>query len=426
MKNTNLKHIISFEVIRSLKKPTFWLAAILLPIALVGYIALAGLVGYNTGSVIESNSDSSDLRLGLYDAAAYLDAPTEDNYQIVNQDNEIQKLQSFDSEEQGTDAVKNDNLDVFYSIDPDFTSNLQVRIFTKNDQLSLFSDYQAPIQQLLASSAMSRIDPIDLSVTTGNIAIESINFSASNETVDPLERVGTMVVPIIALVLFYILIVLFGNRLTTAMVEEKENRISEMILTSVKPQDLIIGKIVSLIILGFIQVAVLVVPIIIAAIFGYRNDLIPANLIINWNPWLVISSLLLLLLSYFLFAGLCVTISTLVPTAKDASSFSSVLMILVILPMFFINNFMTDQPSTIAYALSYFPPSAPIALLLRNAFGTLPIWELLLGLAVIAVSSYFVVRLAVFIFKRSAIEFSSKVSLSALLNKPRHSWSKKK
>ena len=75
------------------------------------------------------------------------------------------------------------------------------------------------------------------------------------------ERVKEIIGPAIALVCFYILMVVLGNRLTAAMVEEKENRISELLLTSIKPVNLIVGKIVSLMIVGLIQLFVLIIPI---------------------------------------------------------------------------------------------------------------------------------------------------------------------
>jgi ABC-2 type transport system permease protein len=137
----------------------------------------------------------------------------------------------------------------------------------------------------------------------------------------------------------------------------------------------------------------------------------------------ILSTLVLLLFSYFLFTALCVTIGTLVPTAKDAGQFAGVAMILVILPIFFINSFMTaNSADAMTYFLSYFPPSAPIALMLRNTFGTLTLPEYFIGLAIIAVTSYLVIKFAVYVYSRTAIEFTSRVNLRKLLSSPRKNW----
>lgn len=418
---SNLAHVVKFEIVRNLKKPTFWLAAFILPILLLGYIALAGLTGYNAGMAAEDGAtDMSNLKLGLYDASGYVSAN-----EIINAEDEIQTLQLFDSEEQGIEAVKSDEINVFYYVPADFNETFQVNIFAKSDNTNIFTSYEAPIRTLLAVSAAENVDPTDLTVISGGVIVNTTNFTITNDEYDLSAQIAKMVIPGIGLILFYILICLFGNRLTTAMVEEKENRISEIILTALKPKDLITGKIISLIVLGFIQLAALVVPILIIGAFGFNSGLIPADFPIDFNPWLIISTIVLLLFSYFLFTAMCVTIGTLVPTAKDASNFAGVLIILVILPLFFINSFMSaDGANAMTYFLSYFPPSVPIALMFRNTFGTLPVWEYILGLAVIALTSFLVIKLAVFIFSRTAIQFSSRVNLRKLFTQPRKDWKK--
>ena len=59
--------VIRFEVARSLKKPSFWIAAILIPVGFALYIAFAGFVGYNAEETIMSATDTSDSKLAIYD-----------------------------------------------------------------------------------------------------------------------------------------------------------------------------------------------------------------------------------------------------------------------------------------------------------------------------------------------------------------------
>lgn len=419
---SNVWNVVGFEIRRNLKKPTFWIAALLLPALLIGYIALAGAMGYSAGSAMEEGSDLSGMTLGVYDEAKYLNAT-----EITDADGNTTELKIYESQEKGIEDVKSGELGVFYYVPADFAESLKVHVYSRPSTTSVFSSYDGPLRTLLATSAAANVDAVDYAVITNAIAVESTNFAADNadEVVDPSEVISRMIVPGVGLVLFYILIVMFGNRLTTAMVEEKENRISEIILTSMSPKDLITGKIISLIALGLIQLAALVVPIIILYMFGATQGMIPEGITITWDAWTIISTVLLLLVSYFLFTALCITIGTLVPTAKDASSFASVIMILVILPLFFISSFMSETPSVITYVLSYFPPSAPIALMFRNVFGTLPTWELVLGVVEMIIVSALIIKLAVWIFKRSALEFTAKISLKSLLARPRNSWKDK-
>ena len=132
--------------------------------------------------------------------------------------------------------------------------------------------------------------------------------------------------------------------------------------------------------------------------------------------------MLLLVASYFLYTAGCVVVGTLSPTAKDANSFSGIFVILVILPIFFIGAFMGKDISVMTYILSYFPPSAPIAVMLRAIFGNLADWEFWVALADITIAGILLAKLATYIFCKNAIEFTAKINLRKLLSNPRKSW----
>ena len=410
--------VIRFEVIRSLKKPSFWLAALLVPILLGFYIFIAALSGYNAGEAIEAGVDTADMTLGVFDEAKYLAIKT-----FVNTKEEKQELKDYPSKEAGISDVKNDKIDIFYYLPAKFAEEHTVEIYVKPDTVSVFNDYANPIRSLLSATALSEVSPANLAVITNSVGYNTTTFSADdNHEVDASEAISKIAIPAIGLAMFYILIVVLGNRLTAAMVEEKENRISELILTSIKPINLIVGKIVSLMILGIIQLLVLIIPLIIAYIVALRYDAIPFNISLTFDATLIAEYLILLLVSYFLFTSLCVVIGTMSSSAKDANSFMSVIIILTILPIFFIGSFATHDIQPFTYFLTYFPPSAPLALMLRGLFGTLPTWELLLGIADVTICGILFSRLATYIFCHNAIATSSKINLKQLLNRPRKTW----
>jgi ABC-type Na+ efflux pump permease subunit len=85
---------------------------------------------------------------------------------------------------------------------------------------------------------------------------------------------------------------------------------------------------------------------------------------------------------------------------------------------------MPNSTGALTYFLSYFPPSAPIALMLRGVFGNLPTWEFWLGLADIVIFGALAARLATYIFCRNAIEFTPKINFKKLFSNPRKSWKK--
>ena len=410
--------VVRFEIVRSLKKPSFWLAALLIPILLGFYIFVAAMSGYNASEALEAGVDTSDMTLGVFDEAEYLAVKT-----VINQKNEEQTLREYKAKDTGVNDVKDGKLDVFYYLPSNFEKEHQIEIYVKPDTVGILDDYANPIRSLLSATALAETSEINFAIITNAIAYNTTTFSTEDDhVVDMAETISKIAVPAIGLGMFYILIVVLGNRLTAAMVEEKENRISELILTSIKPIHLIIGKIISLMVLGIIQLTILIVPLIIAYFVAQKYNAIPFNISLNLDPILVAEYGILLLMSYFLFTSLCVLIGTLTSSAKDANSFMSVIIILTILPIFFIGSFAERDIQPLAYFLSYFPPSAPLALMMRGVFGTLPTWELLIGIADITIFGLISSRLATYIFCHNAIASTSKIDFKKLLGAPRKTW----
>jgi ABC-2 type transport system permease protein len=202
-------------------------------------------------------------------------------------------------------------------------------------------------------------------------------------------------------------IALCGNRFLLNVVEEKENRISELILTSVSSKHLIVGKIIALLVLGVVQILALVVPVLILAFINRDNPMIGMVMsTIEFDPVTIILSLLLFMVSVIFYAGTCTFVGSLVSTAKDASSFIGPAIIAMVFPLYFMQMFMVAEPNMVVQIMTYFPFSAPIALMLRSGFGTISVAELCVGILVVAVSAAIVVRLAVTSFQKNAINFS--------------------
>lgn len=404
---SKLWDVVKFEVVRNLKKPSFWVVALLLPGLMVAYIAWVGHAGTSIEQAI-NNQDFSDMKLGYADESGLVDpsAATE------------AKLDQIPTRDDGIAQVRDGQINIFYFVPADFSTGGKVEIFTNTGHSSIFANYEAPIRQVLAQSAATRVNPGDALAVTGAFQSSMTNFDSSGQTEDIMARAA---IPLVALGLFYILILMFGNRLTMATVEEKENRITEMILTTISPTALVRGKIISLIALGLIQVLVLLIPVLAFVFISGNTDVIPiditSHLAIDWNPLTIATSLLLLIMSYVLFTGASVAVGALVPTAKELAPYSSIFMMFTILPVFQLSSFFLPTPDAFVQFTTWFPLTSPVALMLRNAFGTLTPLELWGGIALLALWSALFIRLAAGIFKRSAMDFTSKISLAQLFGR---------
>ena len=409
----NLSTVFKFETTRVLKKPSFWAMAILIPLMLILLLAISTWAGYNGNQLADADANTDNLKVALIDDSGLIsESPARKE---LTKDIELQK-----DKESAIDQVKNGETNVLYVVPKEISTSSSIEVYTNTDNNSLFSSYTNNIHGLLMSSAMVGLDQNQINVLSNQINVQTHTYIDGEET----NILGKMMVPIIGLVIFYILICLFGNRLTTSTLEEKENRISEMILTSTSATTLIVGKIISLIVLGFLQVLILVVPMIVFYFVAGGMNISGVGIgeiisSIEFSPAIITYTIALLLSSYILFTGLCVLVGVLVPTAKEAGGFTGVLMMMVIAPFLFFSSFLAPEPDFMVRFLSFFPFSSPVALSMRNAFGTLTTPEAIIGLAIIIISAIIIIALAIKLFRTSgAMSYNSKINIrKALLTK---------
>ena len=405
--------VTKFEIVRQLKKPSFWVALLLLPALIIGVIGLSALSGYSMDESIAKTVLETDdeTKIGLTDKAEVVEST------IYND-----KIVTVEDEETGIEQVKKGELDEYYFIDSNFLETKEIKGYLrqKGETASLMfsSMMNGNISNILTVSAASRVAPADIIILSNSVSINTTTFDQNGEVANPL---GKAIIPMAVLAIFYILICVFGNRMLMAVVEEKENRISEMILTAVSSKQLIMGKIIALILLGFLQMVVFMIPVIVL-IFVNRDNPMISNIfgMIEFDPITLIMNVALLVFSYFLFTGACTLVGSMMPTARDASQYIGIVMVGMVLPLMFIGQIMSPEASFMTYFLSYFPLSAPIAMMLRNAFGLLPWYEFVIGVIEIGAFSAISIWLASKSFQKNAINFS----LTKFSFKPRKSWKK--
>ncbi len=203
----------------------------------------------------------------------------------------------------------------------------------------------------------------------------------------------------------------------TSTTEEKENRVIEMILTTIEARTLIIGKIISLIVLAFIQSLVIMIPSLIAY-FALKDRLSLPSLDLSSipiDPARVAIGAVVFVASFILFTGLLVTIGSASPTAKEAGGFLGIVMVGIFGPLYAAPLFVSSPDSPFVQALSYFPLTAPIPLLLRNAVGNLSLGEALIAVVILSISAGIIIKIAVNVFRYGALQYSRRLQLKEIL-----------
>lgn len=384
--NSSTFKVAKFEIIRQLKKPAFWAATLLMPL-LIGGIYFVSFI--SSQSVEENPVLDENTKVAITDEAGVFSANAPF---VINGDKEY-----------GIEKIKNGEVDLYYYIPEDFLESKKAEFYHISEGLEIFNNDGNILKGLLLQEASSRVDSLDVLALTGGYEIVDNKLTKDGSESNAL---GKAIIPFFIGIVFFMFIALCGNRFLMTVVEEKENRISELILTSVSSKHLIVGKIIAMLVLGMVQILALVIPVLIIVFVNRDNQFI--NMIVSSieiDPMVLALSLVLFVASVVFYAGACTYVGSLVSTARDASSFIGPAIIMMVFPLYFMQMFMME-PNTIVQIMTYFPFSAPVALMLRSGFGTISTIEYAIGILVVVVSSVVVIRMAVKSFQKNAINFS--------------------
>jgi ABC-2 type transport system permease protein len=291
-----------------------------------------------------------------------------------------------------------------------------VKVYGKDVGLFDSGKYASVAQAILQSSVEQKIDNPQLSkVAAGTINTTTVTFSDGKVS----GGFNAVIPALLFLAIFYVVILLLGNQMLSSTLEEKENRVTEMILTTIDATSLILGKVLSLFVIGLVQMLVFAIPTVVGYIF-FRSQLnIPDfNLTsLTFDPEQMIVGALILLGGFALFTGTLVALGAVMPTAKDAGPIYGALMVLIFIPFYTVTLVVSDPDAFIVQLFSFFPYSAPVTALLRNAFGTLPLWQAVIIILELFVLAAIVLRIAVQLFRYGSIEYSRRVNIGSVLRR---------
>lgn len=396
----NLGTVFKFETIRVLKKPTFWLMALGFPLM---FAALYGIVFWSQITTMQAAKELEKQEFSL--------AVTDDSKLVRPELLMAAKTKTVESKEAGINDVKNGKIDAYIYFPKDI-SKQKVEVYGKDVGLFQNGKYGAVAQSLLSQSVASSVSQAQVAILQNKVQLSSTTYLDGKEH----GGINEMIAPGLFLVIFFMLITFFGNQMLTSSTEEKENRTVEMLLTMVKTDTLITGKILSLMVLALIQMLVIILPVAAGYLaFGSKLQLPNMDLsLLVFDPVRIGLALVIFLASFMMFTGMLVTLGAMMPTAKEANQWFGLVIMLIFGPFYGITAFVSFPDSPFVKFLSLFPFTAPIPLLLRNAVGNLPAWEGLLGVALLIVAAVFVLWLAVRVFRYGAMSYDSKLSLSAL------------
>lgn len=291
-----------------------------------------------------------------------------------------EQIEYFESVVAGKAAVENGDLDILYVIEPDYLKKGEVSVYTKEFSISaadgagLFVDYL--LASLLQSADGQTYDLLYLRLREPSVLTEHRIAETGTETQNEGQN---FVVAYVTGILLTMTLFWGGGYLMQSVVQEKESRIIEILLSSVPARALLVGKILAMGLVSIIQVTTLMgTALIIGRQAGSLADTLSDVEIGIGKIGLMV---VYFIFGYLLFGGLMAAIGAMNTTSREAQNYTAAITLPAIVPFFFLSLFVEEPNSTLPTVLSLFPLTAPLAMIMRVAVADVPAWQILISLA---------------------------------------------
>jgi len=180
--------------------------------------------------------------------------------------------------------------------------------------------------------------------------------------------------------LLYTVVAIYGQQVMNGVLEEKSSRIVEVLISTVRPSELMVGKLAGIGLAGLTQLGVWMVTMLALSTPGVLGAMMVAGgRLPTVSAGLVVHFLLLFLLGFFLFSSLYATVGAATNNAQEAQQFAGIVVPFLVAPVFFMVPVINDPDSTLSVVASLVPPFTPLLMMLRIAVKTPPAWQILLG-----------------------------------------------
>jgi len=359
------------EYIETVKTKTFIFMILMLPVVIV-------LIVYFAGKLEGSGRSATrpPLRVAVADLSGQLSDQIEASFERHNANNPNKRVrlqQSRLSDEEEKDRLRRGESDVYVVLGKDvLEEGGKMRVFTHKPKPPIMEALWTVESPLRDAVFRQRCDQQNLSPelvrNLRNLSVERMEIGSTGgqeRFQSEGDRVVKMMIPFFFMYLLFIGILTMGQQMLSSIIEEKNSRVIEVLLSAVSPFELMAGKILGLVSVGLTVVFLWGVSAIAAARWQ--------GLSIDIGSAILTYFILYYVLAFFMFGAFMVGIGSICNTIKETQSLLKPVILICVVPIIAWRNIINDPNGILARVLSFVPPTSPMVMILRLSSGT-EIW----------------------------------------------------
>jgi len=368
--------ILQREYAQLVKKKSFLIMTLLTPIMMVGFMFVPAFIAHR--GVVETevyaivDRDGHNVGSGVAEAmTSYTrEGDTTPSYRLEA----LRQFEAHDSvgSEGAVDTlvqlIRDGNLDYLIVLRPDaHVSDSNLLLITNSDNFRTIDRFESTLSQILAKRRLE-VSQINLPVDSVMALTKRSELPRQDTKGETVRSEIKFMVGIVLLMLIYMLIIINGQALMQSVIDEKSDRIVEVLVSSVTPFQLMAGKIIGTGLAAFTQVGIWILGGAGILMFSASSDLKLDSAITRtvFNPATVVSFVCFLVLGYFLYSTFFALIGSIVNSPKEAQPILLPVILLLFAPPLMIGFAVLESPNAgWIRVMSFIPTYTPLLMMMR-------------------------------------------------------------
>ncbi|HEU4401361.1 MAG TPA: ABC transporter permease [Candidatus Polarisedimenticolia bacterium] len=352
----------------------------------VGIVDLAGVVRPEAEEKSETDAEGGAPRTetGL-GSLAPSDPRLQAARELLDATAAPMRFRPFATRAEALEALRGRTIDRFYLLPIDYVARGAIESYEADEVTLGVAGKRAEhsLGRLLERSLLMGRVPDDLRtrvespIDSAASAFFVLGRDGRVEPLDATARAGRLGIPLAFGLLLMMSLMISAGYLIQGVSEEKENRVIEVILSSVRPHQLLFGKLLGLGAAGLLQLLVWL------TVAGFATSLVAAAVLAALDPRLFLLCLIFFLLGFLMIGSLMTGTGVLGSSARESQQLAAIWSLAAILPPTAAAIPIIDNPNgVVARVLGWFPITSPITMMLRCGSGRVPWWDV--GIAILA------------------------------------------
>ncbi len=414
--------ILGREYMVRVKKKSFILTTILTPVLLAALFIVPTVLMFVGGK----DTEKVMVQDGSGIVVPYLESSSTVEYVIAPDGSTLEQLkQDFN------------NLDAYALVgisELDSANNVQVVAYSAEPlNVDIKSDISRKVNKAVEAMKLSlyNISDLDriLEEVKTDVQITTLTLTEEGEKEESAEIY--MALSYIMSLLIYMFIFMFGNMVMRGVIEEKSGRIVEVIVSSVKSVELMIGKILGIALVALTQFLIWVVlTLVLVSVAGFlmggdivgtmeSADVAGMGSILKGISevrfgYILSCFLIYFVLGYLLYAGMFAAVGAAVDNEADTGQLSMPITIPLIIGLFLMIPTFQNPTGSLAFWASIIPFTSPMVMMARIPFGVVPFWELALSIILLLATFLLMAVISAKIYKVGILTYGKKASFKDL------------